>query len=228
MPELRKVVTLLLLCCAFTSAKAQFSITPTDSLVAFIPADSVISLHNIDFPIETADSLQLTWRLIEEDVTEGWDYDLCDLGTCYDGVPGTADMMPAAPGAAGFLKMVLNPNAHEGRGFWHFWVYPTEDPDNFVNIYFDIIADADLSVEESVSEGVAEVWRFGPNPTTNTLYIYGKKLPQSVQLFSASGGLAYDLNPMSLDVSGVKPGVYIIRMSNATGSKSLTDKIIIK
>lgn len=228
MSELRKVVTLLMLCCAFVSLptflNAQFSITPTDSLYTTVPADSVISIHTIDFPVETVDSLQLTWRLIEEEVTEGWVYDLCDLGTCYDGVPGTADMLPAAPGASGFLKMLVNPNGHEGRGFWHFWVYPTEDPDNFVNIYFDIIADADVSVDEIESEA----WVFGPNPAEHTLYIYGKEIPSRVQLFSTSGGLTYDLNTLTLDVSGVTPGLYIIRISDAAGTKTLTDKVLIK
>lgn len=228
MPELRKVVILLVACCAFVSlpslVSAQFSITPTDSLYTTVPADSVISIHTIDFPIETADSLQLTWRLIEEDVTEGWVYDLCDLGTCYDGVPGTADMLPAAPGASGFLKMLVNPNGHDGRGFWHFWVYPTLDPDNFVNVYFDIIADSDLGV----SGKEVEAWVFGPNPAEHTLYIYGENSPSSVQLFSTSGGLTYELNTQSLDVSGVAPGLYIIRMSDATRTKTLTDKILIK
>lgn len=205
-------------------ACAQFSITPTDSIYATVNADSVISIFTIDFTNELSDSLDLTWRLIEEDVTEGWDYNLCDLGECYTGVPGTAEMMPFAPGENGFLKMLVNPLGIVGHGFWHFWVYPTDDPDVLANVYFDINSD----IIERVEEAEAEHWRFGPNPAQNTLYITGEIMPESVQLFSTLGSLSYDLHPQSLDVSGVAPGLYVIRISADGGAKTLTDKILIK
>ena len=62
----------------------------------------------------------------------------------------------------------------------------------------------------------------------NTPYTYTeKKFPQECN-FSALRGLTYDLNTLTLDVSGVTPGLYIIRMSDAAGTKTLTDKVLIK
>ena len=72
------------------SVQAQFFVTPTDSIHEIIYADSTISIFQIDLVNETTDSLNLTWKLIEEEVTEGWDYNLCALGQCYVGVPNSA------------------------------------------------------------------------------------------------------------------------------------------
>ena len=104
------------------SVQSQFFVTPTDSIHETIYADSTISIFQIELINETTDSLNLTWKLIEEEVTGGWDYNLCDLGECYVGVPNSAEMQAYASGEAGFLKMLVNPLSIEGYGFWHFWV----------------------------------------------------------------------------------------------------------
>ena len=44
-------------------------VTPTDSIHETIYADSTISIFQIDLVNEANDSLNLTWKLIEEEVT---------------------------------------------------------------------------------------------------------------------------------------------------------------
>lgn len=117
---------------------AQFGIEPTDSLVAEFPTDSLTRIFQIDFPNETADSLGLTWRYIDGGWTDGWDVNLCDLGECYTGVPSDADMLPMPEGGAGFLKLIVNALDIEGSCFLHFWVWPTDNPDALVNVWFDL------------------------------------------------------------------------------------------
>jgi hypothetical protein len=117
---------------------AQFSIEPTDSLVAEFPTDSLTRIFQIDFPNETPDSLGLTWRYIDGGWADGWDVNLCDFGECYTGVPSDADMLPMPEGGAGFLKLIVNSLDIEGTCFLHFWVWPTDNPDALVNVWFDL------------------------------------------------------------------------------------------
>lgn len=204
------------------NVQAQFFVTPTDSIYETIYADSTISIFQIDLVNETTDSLNLTWKLIEEEVVEGWDYNLCDLGECYVGVPNSAEMQTFSSGEAGFLKMLLNPLSIEGYGFWHFWVYPTGDEDNFVNLYF--------SINASGTDGVLDIERetlVYPNPAFNQIFISTNDL-QSVQLFSLNGSLISELKSQSgvFDISAYHPGIYFLVLQNANGIS--TRKLVIK
>ena len=205
------------------SVQAQFFVTPTDSIHETIYADSTISIFQIDLVNETTDSLNLTWKLIEEEVTEGWDYNLCDLGECYTGVPNSAEMQTFGASEAGFLKMLVNPLAIEGYGFWHFWVYPSNDPDNFVDLYFSINASLESSVVEEVVQFV-----LAPNPAQDIVQIISNHPLESVQLFGLNGSLIKELKPQIqfYDLSEIPSGIYFISASNETGR--MTQKLVIE
>jgi hypothetical protein len=219
---MHKIVWAVICLILSASAFGQFSITPTDSIFETVAADSIISMFQIDLINETTDSLNLTWKLIEEEVTEGWDYNLCDLGECYTGVPNSAEMQAFAPGEAGFLKMLVNPLSIEGYGFWHFWVYPTGDEDNFVNLYFSINASGTGAIDEEVINA-----RVYPNPASDQFYISTNDL-QSVQLFNLNGSLISELKSQSgvFDISAFQPGIYFLVLQNTRGSA--TRKLVIE
>jgi hypothetical protein len=219
---MRKIVWAIICLILSTSVDGQFSVTPTDSIFETVAADSLISMFQIDLINETTDSLHITWKLIEEDVTEGWDYNLCDLGECYVGVPNSAEMQAFAPGEAGFLKMLVNPLSIEGYGFWHFWVYPTGDEDNFVNLYFSINASGTGPVFEKPLE--AQIF---PNPATDQIIISTSDL-QSVQLFSLNGSLISELKSQSevFDISAFQPGIYFLVLQKSNGIA--TRKLVIE
>jgi len=175
-------------------ARAQFSITPTDSLVTSAPADSILTIMQIDVVNEAADSVAFTWRLIQEVVPEGWDVNLCDLGECYDGIPNSATMIPAATDAHAYLKLLVNPLAIVGDGFWHFWVYPEGDEDAKRDLYFRMstyaVGVGELALENPI------LW--APNPSFGTLHLTGEFFPQTrVQLFDAAGRLLGTQRPTS-------------------------------
>ena len=205
------------------SVQGQFFVTPTDSIHETIYADSTISIFQINLVNETPDSLNLTWKLIEEEVTEGWDYNLCDLGECYVGVPNSEEMQAFGPGDAGFLKMLVNPLSIEGSGFWHFWVYPSNDPDNFVDLYFSINASLESSVVEEVVQFV-----LAPNPAQDIVQIKTNHPLESVQLFGLNGSLIKELKPQIqfYDLSEIPSGIYFISASNETGR--MVQKLVIE
>ena len=196
----------------------QFYVTPTDSIYDTINADSTISIFQIDLVNLEDDTLNITWKLIEQDVTEGWDCNLCDLGECYTGVPNSAEMQGFASGEAGFLKMLVNPLGIVGHGFWHFWVYPTGDEDNFVDLYFSINAEVIENVSgEAETAALPSIY---PNPASEKIWVGHT---ERVQLFTQSGRLIIDLKPQSefLDISNLPSGIYLISRENAQVSKLL-------
>ena len=205
------------------SVQAQFFVTPTDSIHEIIYADSTISIFQIDLVNETTDSLNLTWKLIEEEVTEGWNYNLCDLGECYVGVPNSAEMQAFGPGDAGFLKMLVNPLSIEGYGFWHFWVYPSNDPDNFVELYFSINASLKSGVIEEETQFI-----LAPNPAQDIVKVISNHPLDCVQLSGLNGSLIKELKPQIqfYDLSDIPPGIYFISASNETGR--MIQKLVIK
>ena len=207
---------------------AQFSVTPTDSLTATVNVDSIYSIHKIDIINELTDSLGLTWRLIEEEYPEGWSVDLCDLGQCYTGIPGSADMQLVGPDEEAFLKLVLSPLTIAGEGNWHFWVYPTDDPDNYLDLYFSIVT-GEVGLEEVA---VSKVWTVGPNPASNFLNIYNEhnSVLESVQLFNINGSLINELNPnsQSFDVSYLPSGLYVIAIYVSLETAPIMKKIVIE
>ena len=212
---MRSLIAAILFCVMGLSGLAQFSVTPIDSIYETIYADSTISIFQIDLINATSDSLSLSWKLIEENVTEGWDYNLCDLGECYTGVPNSAEMQTFGASEAGFLKMLVNPLAIEGYGFWHFWVYPTGDQDNYVNLYFSINASLSASIEE-----LGATFTLAPNPANDLVQIISQTSVNAVQLYSINGSLINELKPQQqlLNLSDIRPGMYMVAVSNQSGT----------
>jgi hypothetical protein len=177
---------------SIAGVQAQFSLTPTDSLVVSAPADSTVTILQIDAVNEAPDSVAFTWRSIESTFTEGWDVNLCDLGECYDGIPNSATMIPAAPGAHGYLKLLVNPLQISGHGFWHFWIYPEGNLDAKQDLYFDMdVLVVGVDQLEFAPRNVPDfVGHWAPNPARNEIRWIGvQDQNASVQLFDASGRL---------------------------------------
>ena len=196
---------------------AQFGIEPTDSLVAEFPTDSLTRIFQIDFPNETADSLGLTWRYIDGGWTDGWDVNLCDLGECYTGVPSDADMLPMPEGGAGFLKLIVNALEIEGNCFLHFWVWPTDNPDALVNVWFDL-HNGGVNAVPLTSSPTADLH---PNPCRSGQRIVlsmppnGNSLP-TMQRLTPDGKLLFCTPEWSdgrwhLSTAGWPPGMYLLR-----------------
>jgi hypothetical protein len=201
------------------AARAQFDITPTDSLVAEFGVDSITRIFQIDFPNTTGDSLGLSWRLIDWGWTETWDVNLCDLGECYTGVPADADMLAMGPAGAGFLKLIVNSLETEGQCFLHFWVWPTGNQDALVHIYFDLKSDPTLSeVREAAALTAPKAYPVPAKIGTTIAVDWPKSHggDQAVQLFDARGALV-DCSVLRtghqwiLETARLTAGVYLFK-----------------
>ena len=119
--------------------------------------------------------------------------------------------------------MLVNPLSIEGFGFWHFWVYPSNNPDNFVDLYFSINASLESGVIEEKTQFV-----LAPNPAQDIVQIISNHPLESVQLFGLNGSLIKELKPQIqfYDLSEIPSGIYFISASNETGR--MTQKLVIE
>lgn len=112
-----------------------FSFTPSGEYQGVLEMD-MYTEHIVYVYHDSADSLDITWRVIENSCPEVWDIQMCDWQNCYDGFPNTAEMNPVPPGGSGYLKLLVNPYTTAGTGIIHFWVYPTGAIENREDVYF--------------------------------------------------------------------------------------------
>jgi hypothetical protein len=135
--KVNQLITALLLSFS-VSAVAQdvdFSFSPTADYQGLLNMD-MYTEHIVYVFHDSDDTLDITWRLIEDTCPEDWDIQMCDWNHCYDGFPNTAEMDPVWPGGSGYLKLLVNPYNIAGSGLVHFWIYPTGAIENREDVFF--------------------------------------------------------------------------------------------
>lgn len=199
------------------NVKAQdYSIDPSNSVSFDVPFDffteQQIKLHN-----ETTDSLDLTWEVISNKMVSGWDFSLCDYGTCYITLPnGTVKQMKTIPpGAYGFFKLTVNPTSVDGSGIFKLIVYSAANASSPDTITFT--ANTPTGVAESSPKAELSVY---PNPAKDFINIKWSDnytgSPQSVVVFNIIGEKVAEALikagfPTQLNTMDFSSGVYFIK-----------------
>ncbi|MBK7407410.1 MAG: T9SS type A sorting domain-containing protein [Saprospirales bacterium] len=170
-------------------------------------------VHQIDIFNETADSLWLTWRLVENTLPDQWEGNLCDNVLCYGVMPTSANMKSIAPDSAAFIRMTTYPNNFPGSGDLHFWIYKTGFPQDYVSMTFHLSAGVTGTTEKLViPEGAAY-----PNPTTGLFFVdLPDKTLASWILYNSLGQIQEKENqqiaPLRLDFATHPPGLYWLQI----------------
>jgi hypothetical protein len=118
-----------------SAQEIDFTFSPSETYEGTAIAEMYTEHYVYVFP-NSADTVDITWRVIENSCPEGWDFQMCDWQHCYDGFPNTAEMDPVLPGGSGYLKLLVNPFNIGGSGMVHFWVYPTGAIETREDVYF--------------------------------------------------------------------------------------------
>ena len=161
----------------------DFSFSPGSDLTGEIDVDGY-GVHQIDIQNNTADTLWLTWRLVENTLPEEWDLSLCDNVLCYGVMPTSADMNPIEPDSAAWIRMTTYPNNVAGSGYLHFWIYKTGFPQDHVTMTFHLSAGL-TGTDEKRSGGAIVAF---PNPTSGPLSVnFPKNTSYSWILYNALG-----------------------------------------
>ncbi|MBL7942144.1 MAG: T9SS type A sorting domain-containing protein [Flavobacteriales bacterium] len=212
-----------------TALQAQlFTYSPGASQYVELPMDMITEIYTY-VTNATDDTMHVEWRKIEDTLPlagepgEGWFTEMCDFGSCWDYLPNTAVMIPPiAPGGAGFLKLLINPQNMPGAGAVHYWVYPEGQMDLHEDVWFYVWTPG-LSVAEMPVTGLSVF----PNPCTEQL-TFDAAQSGIWTLSDASGRLVQQFNTVAparivYPVAHLNPGLYFLQSPT-----SETVKIIIE
>jgi len=194
-------------------AMGQFyTITPNDTVVTIVPQNQLtivdIYQHNA-----TVDTIQLSWTKVYEDIPAGWDYSLCDLGTCYPGFPLGGTMALIAPPDSGFLGVNVDPFSLTGTLTVRFYVYETSAPTQGDTLTWILTAET-----TGMEDEIANSFKIYPNPTTDVIYISYEAFPAIVTVYDMNGKVMMNQNVSTnneaIDVSSLPKGNYIMTVGN--------------
>ncbi len=204
------IIILLLFPLALSSQ--TFSFDPGAEIVDQVNYDEY-SVHQIDILNETADTLQLSWKLVEKTFPEGWEVTLCDNVACYGGLPNSNDFYPIFDDNHGFVKLTVNPYQIAGTLEFLFLIFPTGNQNDFVEMRFSLTAGETTATNAPTSESI----KFWPNPVSETLYFKNNdSIPLFVNLTNITGQSLHSLHiqPQSqqeISVEHLENGMYFLK-----------------
>ncbi len=138
----------------------------------------------IYFDNPSGDSLQLHWRLLDSNLPEAWDADLCDYGTCYSGIPSNGLMNFVYDTIQPYLKLIVQPGDSSGATWIWFRVYEEGNQDNFVDVFYSLHTPGTLGAYEQ-NEPVLRVY---PNPASDHLVLENRQPVSRISRISNENG----------------------------------------
>lgn len=118
------LLLLLSLCCSMDLYSQLYLFNPNE-VYQTLP-DEGYTINQVDItPLNTEDTVLITYRLVENTCPNEWEFILCDWSACFDDMPNTDDMDPLPPGYQALIKITANAHLTAGAGLLRFWIFPT-------------------------------------------------------------------------------------------------------
>lgn len=205
----------LLLCCVCwsnTLFSQTFHASPDPLLVQelqFEQANECI----IYFDNPSGDSLRLRWRLIESNLPEGWDADICDYGLCYIGIPPNGLMSTVHDTIRPYIKLIVLPDTVPGATWIWFRVNEEGNTANFVDVFFSLYTPGTLSTSQPQEPALLAF----PNPVSDFLIIENKAASAApARLINAAGSTVWQgdvpaFTSQKIAVNHWLSGVYLLQ-----------------
>jgi len=204
---LRLVLTNILLVFIIKCATAQnYTFSPSANYAGDLSMD-MYTEHYMYIAHNQPDTAYITWRVVENTCPSEWDIQACDYQHCYTGLPNNGDMNGVPAGGQGYLRMIVNPFNTTGTGMLHLLIYPTGQPNQYTEAFFNFetTASSVASVEselESVAFVAGEI-------------VYSGVQSGNLQLYNSNGQLIHFDESHSdsgrISLNGFSAGIYILR-----------------
>ncbi len=206
-----KLFFCLAICFVFTKAQVSYSIMPARSLTVSAPASSV-TIFDIYQKNTGPSKIVLKWKRISVSLPGTWQYSMCDLGTCYSGIPaGPNTMDTVAVNGQGFLGLNINPGITSGTGVVKVYVYQNTFPNNGDTLTWYINANVNGFEEIFANDNI----KIFPNPVRNILTInINNSFNENVSAYFTDGLGRKVLTAVlsnrnnTIDISGLENGFY--------------------
>jgi hypothetical protein len=204
----------------------SFNVVENDTMyISNLPLETYTS-HYIHVHNSGAEEIQMAWEKVSVSVSQDWEYSLCDLGTCYIGVPnGAVVAQNLLADSLGFFGMNFTPHS-AGNGEVRVKIWDTALPQS--PTYLTWIFSTDIAGLQTEALPYIKIY---PNPANAFLNI---DLPNNGDLFSISiisltGQLIYEIKkrPAGLivcETSEIASGIYLLRIDS--GQYLTTSQII--
>ncbi len=194
--------------CEYTSAQ-NYTFSPSENYVGELSMD-MYTEHYMYIGHNLPDTAYITWRVVENTCPEEWDIQACDYQHCYTGLPNNGDMNGVPPGGQGYLRMIINPFTTTGTGMLHLLIYPTGQPAQYNEVYFNFATPTSAVALTNGETAIITIQGDEINYTgidVNSLQLYGMNgsLVDIKDRCTASGRIS---------LHGLCSGIYILRTSN--------------
>ena len=195
---------------AFVIKAQTYSITPAKTMTVNAP-NSIVTIFDIYQKNTSASKIVLKWEKVLINLPATWQYSMCDLGTCYPGIPAGPNTMDTVPGnGQGFLGLNIDPGTVGGSGIVKVFVYQNGFRSNGDTLTWYINAAA-VGIEEITANSAIKIY---PNPTQNNLNInLNGSENMTVNLIDALGRKVLTQaisGSNTIDVSILDKGVYTL------------------
>jgi hypothetical protein len=202
-----------------TSLSAQtYSISPANTVTFSAPYNN-ITINDIYMQITSGNTLSITWELVSMNLPSGWDYSMCELGTCHTGIPSGPSTMSTATvgGAQAFLGLNIDPNSIPGTGVVKVRVYRTGSFGNVDTLTW-YINSVVAGLHELSLNGNVKVF---PNPAKDKISLKNN-LPGEITAVSMTDISGREVTGIELidgdiNISSLRSGIYFLQISTSHG-----------
>lgn len=221
---MRKILSawmIFLFCLVALNLRAQtFDVAPNDTLEVTIAFNDFSILGIFQTNLSTTDSLFFEWETLNYFIPSGWDYSLCDFGSCMAGIPDSGLMNPVAPLDQGFLDLNINPFDISGTALVNIIVRDSLYPSNIDTVTWIITAAPGTGITNA-DENNFLVY---PNPASDLVHLETTESGE-VFIYSIAGTLLQSFNKnltdKAISLQHLPSGYYWIEWRGISGNVKL-------
>ncbi len=204
-------------------ATRTYTIDPSTSIDSSTNELEEVTKYYIHFKNISGSTIELSWQKLSFEPPPEWDYSLCDLGTCYAGIPdGEHTMFAVEKDSSGFLAPNIYPAGKSGTASIVILVWDKNNPSISDTLRWVITATAPTVVDSKKADG--QQIQYYPNPTNGITNIVFETVVNGTLVFIDMNGVQQkklSINGVAkfdADLSGLSTGQYIMQFIDRDGS----------
>ena len=201
----------------------SYTLEPSNTIITTTNVLEDVTKYYIHQKNITGKEINISWKRLSLDIPSQWDFSLCDLGTCYAGIPeGEFTMFPVEKDSSGFLAPNIYPLGVSGTAKIVMMVWDKNIPSISDTLTWIITAKAEADVQ---AEGKSLLsLRLSPNPSINNVSVdLGKTSNGIITVRNIAGASMLnipitDQSRVNIDISALANGEYVIVFIGRNGS----------
>ncbi len=203
---MRVIFLVLFMAVCGTTFSQSYVISPSKTIIVSATANQ-LTIFDIYQRNISGNPLNLGWKRISLTIPSGWDYSLCDYGTCYPGLPDTGAMATVAIADSGFLGLNINPYSFSGTATASIYVYDKTAPSS---------GDTLTWIVHAGNVGISGIYKAAvclyPNPAASYIKIDYPGEIDEVKIVGVKGDIMTIQNPGNLIQIDecLKSGMYFV------------------